>query len=241
MPPDSDISGIMSELTVTAVIPKVLNSKETRLHEFDVEMEISEVDAIVSDYHLCPTCRRIYNRFYCIFAKEIGMCKHPLNDPYPNCFECHFNGLYDPSKELAILQKTDPRINYNCIRPIQWSDTGLDIQICQIATLLCLPLDKILHLTENEYDFNHCFQLVHLHIDTYVIEIIRYKSRIWLMVHGLLCLMINFDMDDTVGSILASLQHKGDALVTVDPSHFNLTLFSIYANPNSVPIAIQRV
>jgi hypothetical protein len=228
-----------SELTVTAVMPKVFNPAEEA--PFDFEMEIGEVDAIISDFHLCPTCRRIYNRFYCIFAKEIGMCKHPLNDPYPNCFECHFDGLYDSRKELSILQKTDPRIQYEFIRPVDWSDTGLDEQICEIATLLWLPLDKILHQTENEYNIDYCFQIVQLQINTYGIDIIYYRGRIWLMVHTILCLMIEIDMYDTIGRILATLHHKGEQILTIDPSHSDITLSYAITNPICVPITIQRV
>ena len=165
---------------------------------------------------------------------ETGTCQHPEYDLYPDCSDCHSvttNGM----KTTLYEQQID------------WSETTLHTQVSEIAQLLWLPLNKILHAPLNkelyldEFDINICFQLVQLQLDAYQIYIVRYKGRIWLMVHNLLCLLIEFDLDHTVGNILATLQYDGEKILTVDPSHFDLPLSSAFVNPVCVPITIERV
>ena len=225
---------LVTNVLVTNVLPKVFNPANVHLYDPNKQMEMNEVDEIVSYYHPCKKCRKIYNWIYCIYMNETGTCQHPEYDLYPDCSDCHSvttNGM----KTTLYEQQID------------WSETTLHTQVSEIAQLLWLPLNKILHAPLNkelyldEFDINICFQLVQLQLDAYQIYIVRYKGRVWLMVHNLLCLLIEFDLDHTVGNILATLQYDGEKILTVDSNHFDLPLSSAFVNPVCVPITIERV
>jgi hypothetical protein len=195
------------------------------------EMSIRCVDRMKATHHLCTNCRRIYNVFFCVeYNYRNDTCAHNDCSPYDEssptpifCFDCEYIGM-DVTKLFPYK--------------VDWSCTTYDPVVSIIAKLFHIPLDKV--LTADKYNNNDLYHLVHIQISQYQLNVVCYKSRIWLQIHNILCLLLTFDIDATIQEILTFIQYNDEQILPTDLTFLDQPISMGSVEPLIITVTIQR-